>query len=718
MPFSTKEVSSMIVDAGGCYKMQNKLSNRPFTPPPCVRDAQLEAVPSLGERLAAMLEVQTSAAALDRLWTLTGAYSAGADGDFTYVMDEVGSRLLPPDAWGEEGDGDGAVFSAALLYDARAGAAITAIWPRRAAAKGEVATCEGLPRGRAKWRAVQSALAPLQLRDRDDADGAAVMRARAWLTAEAAEGEEERTDVSSDAQWEHTLSPLRQTLAEAAFTVPGLARVLGFDGGDAAVGYPLQKLSLPPVAAEVSHALPEEGSDALCDLVRLLVLNLMLHGSDALCDLVRLFVLNLTLPAPLVVALLGDATAALLLRLAVLHGGEGRRPADMDSSSIRLASTVQLCPLRHGAVVATDFAQTSSRRHGVDPVMHVGVDSLGLAAAAPPPPPLRSAAVLDVCCGSGVQAIIALAGGAGSAHLTDVSARAARFARFNLALNGMLSKAQASADIEVEVYIDCEVFFVFHGSLYDALPPDARYDVILCNPPYIPNPGDTAALEGFGAGGSGGEEVLSAVVAGAQKRLKGEGGGLYVVSNLVNPEQYADKAKRWWSSDAGGAAGGASSPQPHVQMTVSYGRPWTAEEYAALITEQGNGDGDAVAAAYAQALQEAGIHSVANGFVFATVQGAAAAAAVAQHEAGSGALAQDVEVEVEVEVRREADDIWQAVAVGADIGLLERIRGGGGNRCTLSHCFHAVVSGILTDALLHVQICIGVNGKALCAHKS
>ena len=58
---------------------------------------------------------------------------------------------------------------------------------------------------------------------------------------------------------------------------------------------------------------------------------MFLQGGDAFSDLVRLFVLNLALPAPRVVALLGQDTTALLLRLAVLHGGEGRKPADMNA---------------------------------------------------------------------------------------------------------------------------------------------------------------------------------------------------------------------------------------------------------------------------------------------------------------------------------------------------------------------------------------------------
>ena len=68
-------------------------------------------------------------------------------------------------------------------------------------------------------------------------------------------------------------------------------------------------------------------------------------------------------------------------------------------------------------------------------VMAVGLDSLELAHAAPRH--LRRARVLDVCCGSGVQALVAATTYAAEVVALDVNERAVRFCRFNAALNSI-----------------------------------------------------------------------------------------------------------------------------------------------------------------------------------------------------------------------------------------------------------------------------------------
>jgi ribosomal protein L3 glutamine methyltransferase len=83
--------------------------------------------------------------------------------------------------------------------------------------------------------------------------------------------------------------------------------------------------------------------------------------------------------------------------------------------------------------------------------------------------PYEVTSILDVCTGSGCLAIIA-------AHqfpeafvdATDISAQALEVAQRNVAEHGLTDRLT-----------------LHHGSLFDPLPVSARYDLIICNPPYV-----------------------------------------------------------------------------------------------------------------------------------------------------------------------------------------------------------------------------------------
>jgi len=83
--------------------------------------------------------------------------------------------------------------------------------------------------------------------------------------------------------------------------------------------------------------------------------------------------------------------------------------------------------------------------------------------------PYEVTSILDVCTGSGCLAIIA-------AHqfpeafvdTTDISAQALEVAQRNVAEHGLTDRLT-----------------LHHGSLFDPLPVSARYDLIICNPPYV-----------------------------------------------------------------------------------------------------------------------------------------------------------------------------------------------------------------------------------------
>lgn len=118
--------------------------------------------------------------------------------------------------------------------------------------------------------------------------------------------------------------------------------------------------------------------------------------------------------------------------------------------------------------------------------------------------------VLDVCTGSGCIAIsIAAERPAASVWAADVSADALTVARANADALGVSSRVT-----------------FFEGALLEPVPADARFDVIVSNPPYIP----TAELGGLDAevrrephlaldGGADGLAVIRPLVAAAAPRL-------------------------------------------------------------------------------------------------------------------------------------------------------------------------------------------------------
>jgi release factor glutamine methyltransferase len=76
--------------------------------------------------------------------------------------------------------------------------------------------------------------------------------------------------------------------------------------------------------------------------------------------------------------------------------------------------------------------------------------------------------VADLCTGSGVVAIAAAAGGAASVTALDISMHAVRWAR----------ASALAADVEVDVR---------HGS-WSRAAEFGPFDLVLCNPPYVPEP--------------------------------------------------------------------------------------------------------------------------------------------------------------------------------------------------------------------------------------
>jgi SAM-dependent methyltransferase len=159
-----------------------------------------------------------------------------------------------------------------------------------------------------------------------------------------------------------------------------------------------------------------------------------------------------------------------------------------------------------GLFIATDALQPQAP---VDnPVMPLLPECYELAANR-----LPGEHVLDLCTGSGVHALLA-SRRASAVTGVDISARAIAFARFNQALNAL------------------ENVVFHHGDLYAPLAADARYDLIVANPPYSPAT-DSAPGDNFYAGGERGDEVTARILAGLDRHLTA-GGSCQVIALMTH----------------------------------------------------------------------------------------------------------------------------------------------------------------------------------------
>lgn len=132
----------------------------------------------------------------------------------------------------------------------------------------------------------------------------------------------------------------------------------------------------------------------------------------------------------------------------------------------------------------------------------------------------RGRTVADLCCGSGVLAIAAALAGARSVLAVDVSLRAVVATRINALINR------------------CAVQ-VRRGDLIEALG-ERRFDLIVCNPPYVPSQTDelprhsrNTALDG----GRDGRLLIDRVCRDASRHLEPGGTVLLVQSSICDPER-------------------------------------------------------------------------------------------------------------------------------------------------------------------------------------
>jgi len=239
-----------------------------------------------------------------------------------------------------------------------------------------------------------------------------------------------------------------------------------------------------------------------------------------LAYLVRLFFCRLRIEPGLLLERLGRENVVML------EDGLGLLARHDDGT---MSSRVQVTPMLGDLHIFTDWQQTRASLT-VEPVMYLGADSQALAWAQPRTPAQQ---VLDLCCGSGVQGIVAARYYATNVVFVDFNPRAVRFTRLNLAFNGLARKGT-----------------VLLGDLYSALENAGvgRFDVILANPPYLPVAPDDIRQVAYGDGGPDGERIIKRIIQSAPLHLS-HTGRVHIVSNLMNPNTFERKLWAWWTAN-------------------------------------------------------------------------------------------------------------------------------------------------------------------------
>jgi carbamoyltransferase len=231
-------------------------------------------------------------------------------------------------------------------------------------------------------------------------------------------------------------------------------------------------------------------------------------------DLIRLFLLRKKMPQHRARKLFGHVYGLLTAIGLLMEQG------DTVSSWVDIYCAEEL-------YIATDHRYMVYPDDHVDqeqPVMYIGLDSHGLKNVMPRQPVARA---LDLCTGSGVQALTA---SLFASHVIaiDINPRALRFARFNAQLNGIGNVEFRQGDV-------CHL----SASLDE-------FDLILANPPFVPAP--TQSLR-YRDGGARGEDILRCIVEEAESHLR-EDGILCIVSDLINVNDYRATLQQWWRGAA------------------------------------------------------------------------------------------------------------------------------------------------------------------------
>ena len=241
---------------------------------------------------------------------------------------------------------------------------------------------------------------------------------------------------------------------------------------------------------------------------------------------------------------------ATLIRLFFLEADESQRRATRALSPAMCAHLTAMGVLRHRGdqmrarlrvdpvgeqLFVSDLRFRVSDRGALrlpagDPVYPPSSDSLLLRDAIVAP---SNGSVLDLCTGSGMQAV-QRAAGATQVVAVDINPRAAAVARLNARLNEVTN---------------CEVRV---GDLYAPVRGE-QFDLIVANPPFVASPYETHAPS-YHAGGPTGDRVLRRIVAGFTQHLR-PAGRAFAISHVAlrAGEEMRTVAARWFRHFAGRA---------------------------------------------------------------------------------------------------------------------------------------------------------------------
>ena len=335
--------------------------------------------------------------------------------------------------------------------------------------------------------------------------------------------------------------------------------------------------------------------------------------TSKLSCLVSLFLMSRVLSLADTQRLLGgEAPVRLLQDLGLLF---------VDNDGSRVIPYVHICPLcctgSHGQGTdlwfVTDLhpsvlSTTTVGRNSDGTVMYIGPDSLALVQHTPPVMYAGAANVLDLCTGSGIQAIVALTNTDTTHHeqqhhsdndhnripsratCVDINPRALRFVEFNALLNGIsLDRVRCIClDITKEPLADV-------ASTLLSTTTNKEFDLVLANPPFIPvPPSSTQILQRYGlfsSGGADGETVLKRVVKLAS-RLLHDYGTAAIVSEFVNAPSSTNNNN---NTDQ-------DNDQPSLLCRIQSW--WTSQGMGVLFTNEFPVDANVYAARRADSVQE------------------------------------------------------------------------------------------------------------------
>ena len=273
---------------------------------------------------------------------------------------------------------------------------------------------------------------------------------------------------------------------------------------------------------------------------------------SSLATCIQLFILSVCLPVTICQKYLGEDIMALAEKLGVFF-------VDYDAQLV--VPYCHITPVNCGIKTLYFFTDlhpnvlsTTSIDQENEAVMYIGPDSLALvdhwASALKQNDSTEKHKIVDLCTGSGIQAIAVATQVSASSEVTcvDLNPRALRIASLNFALNGLSQPTFVLGDLQ-----DAGGGYSLNERCSrpweDTI---GQATMILANPPFLPVPvedSDISKRHGlFSSGGASGEDILQRIVQLAAANLAPDG-TLAIVSEFMNPHSTFEKGlQHWWGS--------------------------------------------------------------------------------------------------------------------------------------------------------------------------